>query len=60
LVHHFGANPLISINQNITQFNGFLTQALKEEKGLKTKMQVAERAAAQQTRGSYTPRAPTS
>jgi hypothetical protein len=59
LVHHLSANPPISINQNIARFNIFLTQALEEEKGLKTIMQVAERAAARQTRGSYSPRNPT-
>jgi hypothetical protein len=56
LVHHSSTNPPISINQNITRFNVCLTQALKEEKGLKTIMQFAERAAAWQMRGSYSPR----
>jgi hypothetical protein len=60
LVNHLNANPPISINQNIARFNIFIAQALEEEKGLKTIMQVAERAAARHTRSSYVPRAPTS
>jgi hypothetical protein len=60
LVNQLSANPPVSINQNIARFNIFLAQALEEEKGLKTIMQVAERAAARHNRSNYTPRTPMS